>query len=443
MTVLQQMARIDPMSGLMSPSIGTGMQAQMEAKLAGLRSPNASARQSFGTPNNRDSFSGDNGESYLYPDSANGRKSSGSKASNRTSAPGLLNAVTPSWGGNLDQVLERGPSPSAESNVSGRSGNESRPKSTDFSGHANIAPGSASFPKSPQVPGSRADDLGSLPLSPNVTTGNWASMVNTPAVPMFGHVNTSNLSGINDHPAFSVPKLAEAPKRRTSGKMGPAGLSSPGSLGGGFQGASGTWSAQRSPAPGGNDQGFPNFGLGVGMGSAGGASAGFNGIGSPSPSDLALQMSQLQLQQLQIQQLQQLQQLGVAGAAGGLGMGLPGMGLGMGLGMGMPGLPGGPAFNGVLGGGQGGSGASRNASGRSLGSQASNRRSPMLGSSGNGGKSPSPAGRRESGPGAAAGADEEVDIRVLEDVSQWLRTLRLHVTLFRPFLSIAHRSNVD
>jgi len=449
MTVLQQMAGIDSMSALMSPAVGGGghgMQAQMEAKLAGLRSPVAS-RQSFGA-SNRDSFgggSGLDGASYLNPDAAFNTDSSAAgkvkanKASNRTSAPGLLNAVTPSWGAansQLDQVLERGPSPGAESNLSGRSGGESRPKSTDFSGHANVAPGSASYPKLPQggSNANRADDLGSLPLSPNVTSGNWASMVNTPAVPMFGAVNNqtgSNLSGINDHPAFSVPKLSDAPKRRTSGKMGPAGLSSPGSLGGGFQGSAGAWSAQRSPAPGAGDGGFNNYGLGLGSAGAGG----YNGIGSPSPSDLALQMSQLQLQQLQIQQLQQLQQLGVAGAANGPGMGL---GMPMGLGMGLPGLPGSggaAAFN-NLGAGAG----SRNVSGRSIGSASNGgaRRSPMLSSGGGFGanvggvaKSPSPVGRRESaGTGNAGGAEnEDVDIRVLEDVSQWLRTLRLHVSL--------------
>lgn len=453
MTVLQQMAGIDSMSALMSPAVGSGggghgMQAQMEAKLAGLRSPVAS-RQSFGA-SNRDSYGGGGGlenAHYLNPDAvftsdAVG-KANNNKASNRTSAPGLLNPVTPSWGAansGLDQVLERGPSPGAESNMSGRSGGDSRPKSTDFSGHANVMPGSASYPKSPQGKNtsSRADDIGSLPLSPNVTTGNWASMVNTPAVPMFGAVSQtgSNLPSVNDHPAFSVPKLSDAPKRRTSGKMGPAGLSSPGSLGGGFQGSAGAWSAQRSPAPGVTDGGFSNnFGLGIGSGGA----SGFNAIGSPSPSDLALQMSQLQLQQLQIQQLQQLQQLGVAGAANGLGMGL---GMPMGLGMGMPGLPGGGnvPYNG-LGAGAG----SRNVSARSMGSASNGgaRRSPMLGGSGFAGsagaaKSPSPVGRRESaGTGGVGGVEnEDVDIRVLEDVSQWLRTLRLHVSHCPPAASL-------
>lgn len=456
------------------------MQAQMEAKLANLnlRSPN---RTSFGgvPPSaTRDSFGGgnDHPSSYLTPESAlanagegpvapsprSASSSSANKASHRISAPGTLNSLSPSWAGagQLDQVLERGPSPSAESVSSARSNlnNDVRPKSTDFTGLANGPPGSASFARSPRLGsgnnGNGAGDDVAFPLSPNGVGGNWASMVNTPAVPMFA----TNHSTIQDHPAFSslassaVPKLSEAPKRRSSAKMSMGGggnnlynedgelvgqkssqqqqqqqhagrgLQSPGALGGGFQGAgAGAWS--RSPGLG-NDHlggaGFPNnFGLGVG-----GLGGGFAGLGSPSPSDIAFQMSQLQLQQLQLQQLQQLQQLGVNGGGGGIGMGLPMM---AGLGMGMNG-PGGLGF------GQ----APRSASLRSQSGYSANgaggggKRSPMMGMGGNVNKSPSP-GRRESS-GVGAGPEEDTDIRVLEDIPQWLRTLRLHVS--RAFLLV-------
>lgn len=469
MTVLQQMARSDPMTALLSPAMGGGMQAQMEAKLANLnlRSPNN--RTSFGgvPPSaTRESFGGanDHPSSYLTPASAlanagdgpvapvprsvsGSSAASNNKASHRISAPGLLNSLSPSWAGagQLDQVLERGPSPSAESNTSAKSNsaNDARPKSTDFAGLANGPPGSAAFARSPRASGANGNGAGedvTFPLSPSGAGGNWASMVNTPAVPMFA----TNHSTVQDHPAFSslassVPKLSDAPKRRVSGKVSLGGgnhlynedgdlvgqrqgqqpmgrgLQSPGSVGGGFQGAgAGAWS--RSPALGsdlgGGGAGFPNnFGLGVG-GLGGGQ---FGGLGSPSPSDIAFQMSQLQLQQLQLQQLQQLQQLGVAN--NGIGMGMPMM---AGLGMGMSG-PGGLGF------GQAPRSASlRSQSGYSASGGPAGKRSPMMGMAGNVTKSPSP-GRRESGnmPGSG-GPEEETDLRTLEDIPQWLRTLRLH-----------------
>lgn len=536
MTVLQQMARSDPMSALLSPATGVGgsMQAQMEAKLAGLslRSPNN--RTSFGAPSHsskRDSFGGAAvQEQYLTPESALANAGEGpaapnnnnnnnasppspaaakttttaanNKASNRISAPGTLNSLNHSWmgGPQLDQVLERGPSPSGESVSSARSGNNhhdaaaaARPKSTDFTGLANGPPGSAAvaaFARSPRL-GEENSAGGLFPLSP--APGNWANMVNTPAVPMF-QTNHSTIQEQAQAQAAAygggpVPKLSEAPKRRTSGKstssaQGQAGnniynehgelahsgqnqpgrgLQSPGLVGGGFQGpGAGTWGGVRSPSLGGLDGGFGasanNFGLGVGgLGAGLGLGGGIGGFGavSPSPSDIAFQMSQLQLQQLQLQQLQQLQQLGVAGA-GGLGMGLPGGGL---LGGGGAGGGGGYGGGGASGGGGGYGGlgmgsAPRNSSssthrGMSLGGGGigGGKRSPMLSVSGGGGRSPSLGGlRRESGAGGsgsvAAATEEDTDIRVLEDVPQWLRTLRLHVSAGR-YTIWATKSNVD
>lgn len=436
------------------------MQAQMEAKLANLnlRSPNRTSFGAVPASTTRESFGGyDHTTSYLTPESALANAGEGpaspaprsasasNKASHRISAPGTLNSLSPSWAGagQLDQVLERGPSPSAESVSSAKSNStDVRPKSTDFTGLANGPPGSASFARSPRLGnGNGAGDEVTFPLSPSGAGGNWASMVNTPAVPMFA----TNHSTIQDHPAFSslassVPKLSEAPKRRSSAKMSMGGgnnlynedgelvgqkqstgrgMQSPGGVGGGFQGpGAGAWS--RSPALGtdhlgGGGAGFPNnFGLGVG-----GLGGGFAGLGSPSPSDIAFQMSQLQLQQLQLQQLQQLQQLGVANG-GGIGMGLPMM---TGLGMGMSG-PGGLGFGQVP----------RSASLRSQGAYSpsaggAGKRSPMMGMGGNINKSPSPGGRRESSGLGGANAEEDTDIRVLEDIPQWLRTLRLHVSI--------------
>src|SRR5882757_9698543 len=66
-TVLQQMARADPMTALLSPAIGGSMQSQMEAKLLsmGLKSPGLKAPPSPTTRN----FSG-GGASFLTPEVA-------------------------------------------------------------------------------------------------------------------------------------------------------------------------------------------------------------------------------------------------------------------------------------------------------------------------------------------------------------------------------------
>ena len=87
----------------------------------------------------------------------------------------------------LGQVVERAPSPNPprDSNkLSPPLPSSARPKSTDFSGVAN------SF-RSPRV-GQVQGDGQSLEdqLSPMVS-GNWASMVNTPVVPMFGNPSAS------------------------------------------------------------------------------------------------------------------------------------------------------------------------------------------------------------------------------------------------------------
>ena len=80
-TVLQQMARADPMTALLSPAVGGSMQSQMEAKLAsmnlkspGLKSnmPSSPSTRSFNTSaTNRQSLAFDSSSSFLSPDAAN------------------------------------------------------------------------------------------------------------------------------------------------------------------------------------------------------------------------------------------------------------------------------------------------------------------------------------------------------------------------------------
>lgn len=180
------------------------MQSQMEAKLAqmGLKSPgikppvpsSPSARTfSAGASANRQSLAADSlTSSFLSPDSANVLSSANdaaatlaqqraklkANAAHRISAPAL--ASTTDGGRNvwatgvsqLGQVAERSSdAPAQELTVPSVAA--SRPKSTDFSGLANAL-------RSPRL----SSDPDESQLSPMVG-GNWASMVNTPLVPMF------------------------------------------------------------------------------------------------------------------------------------------------------------------------------------------------------------------------------------------------------------------
>ncbi|KAN0065214.1 Flap-structured DNA-binding and RNA-binding protein [Thecaphora frezii] len=175
-TVLQQMARSDPVSALLSPNNpSSSMADQMEAKLAslGLKSPS-------GTPTRNFQRQSSDAAGFLSPNVAAMYAQGNSDAAsalaaqraklkaNRTSAPGTLLGEGRNFsGGNLDQVqersIERGGSPANDA--------ASRPKSTDLSNMAG---------RSPRASGPLDDQL-----SPISATGNWSSMVNTPLVPMF------------------------------------------------------------------------------------------------------------------------------------------------------------------------------------------------------------------------------------------------------------------
>ncbi|KAF8268548.1 hypothetical protein EI94DRAFT_1146404 [Lactarius quietus] len=208
-TVLQQMARADPMTALLSPAVGGSMQSQMEAKLAsmnlkspGLKSnmPSSPSARSFNTSTtNRQSLAFDSSSSFLSPDAANNvgnpsdaaatlaqqraKLKAANNASHRISAPALASAVERSnWAGvSLGQVAERDNSPTQDiSVVEPRS---SRPQSTDFSGLS----GSPAFSRSPRPDSNAALDG----LSPAIGDS-WASMVNTPLLPMFQKSSAAN-----------------------------------------------------------------------------------------------------------------------------------------------------------------------------------------------------------------------------------------------------------
>ena len=172
------------------------MQSQMEAKLASMSLKSPGLKSNMPASPTARNFSGAM-NNFLSPDSASlaaggndpaatlaqqRAKLNANKASNaahRISAPALGSTIGDRnvWGNQLGQVDERASSP-AGSQGQGQeltvpsSASASRPKSTDFSGVANAFTG-----KSPR-PG--LDDA----LSPMVGDS-WASMVNTPLMPMF------------------------------------------------------------------------------------------------------------------------------------------------------------------------------------------------------------------------------------------------------------------
>jgi hypothetical protein len=452
-TVLQQMARSDPMTALLSPAVGASMQSQMEAKLAsmGLKSPGLKGPPSPSTRNfaNRQSL---NADSFLSPDAAMPSPSSDAaatlahqraklkaNAAHRISAPGtLLSSADRAWSlSQLGQVAERAPSPNPSEGAPPSPGPQNaglRPKSTDFAGVAN------SF---------KARDNEDM-LSP-MASGNWASMVNTPLVPMFdqqGNGPQPNLDGAvnklntwNKGPAAASSNggridLAPASKFRRNSKASSTNPNAAGNAGGNEvydndgnliqsttaqPGSRGTntnnagarnannnlgggqpnWAmGGRSPALSGN--GRFDGGMDNGMGNNG---MGNNGMGNNNM---------------------------------GMGFGMnpmasPGMGFGM-AGMGMPNL-GMMGFNGMdplqaqylaaqmAAAGQFGHPGMAAAFG---GLQTPN----MRGGRGAGGRSPSAkaslSGREGPSNNANKEKDEEVDPSVLGDVPTWLRTLRLH-----------------
>ncbi|KAG8739359.1 hypothetical protein FRC10_005750 [Ceratobasidium sp. 414] len=444
-TVLQQMARADPMTALLSPAVGASMQSQMEAKLAslGLKSPGLPASPSARSFN-RQSMADIN---FLSPDSAAVPPSPGgpgssdaaatlaqqrarlkaTNAAHRISAPGTLAADAARanvWSAtSLSQVNERGPSPSPDAGLLSPPAG-TRPKSTDFTGVA------AQFRKG------QSDALDEQ-LSPMVG-GNWASMVNTPVVPMFagpgnngGNATDSNGQNLdaaalklanwtmgNAGPGGPVVQLDDARKFRRASNASKStdtsrrvsdneiaqqqaqqqrnnartvpGQQQPGGPGGFLspqQAQQPGW-GQRSPAlsnvssgrfPGSDDgMGFNGMGgmggMSPGMGMNMGMMNGFGMMGMPGFAGMNMEGLQAQLLAAQLAQLN----------PGFAGMNQLGM------------------MNAGLAAGGGGARSTRSNAG------ASGRRSP---------KPPT---------ASKSGGEDEVDPAVLNDVPGWLRTLRLH-----------------
>ena len=262
-TVLQQMARADPMTALLSPAIGGSMQSQMEAKLASmsLKSPglksnmpsSPSTRNFSGTSNpNRQSLAFDSApSSFLSPDTSNAlgnpsdaaatlaqqrAKLKASNAAHRISAPAFATSTGERgpWAGAspLGQVAERDGSPTQEITIEPKS---SRPQSTDFSG---IAAGAAF--RSPRPDG--AGNGNTLDTLSPAMGESWASMVNTPLMNLFPKSSTANNNGpgptqtvdlatakLNDlYGAGTVPRLDGPEKFRRASKSHVSEVSSSG-----------------------------------------------------------------------------------------------------------------------------------------------------------------------------------------------------------------------
>lgn len=213
-TVLQQMSRSDPNAALLSPSHqSTSMADQMEAKLAslGLKSPSGAGAGGVRpplSPGNRGYRQSSDAAGYLSPNVATSYNSSNSDAAstlaaqraklkaNRTSAPGTLLSEHRNFsGGHLDQVQERGGSPNPQQQQQqGGFASDSRPKSTDY-GNA--------LGRSPRASGPLDDQL-----SPITNTGSWASMANTPMVPMFSDADKLGHGEANVNVESAAAQLA-------------------------------------------------------------------------------------------------------------------------------------------------------------------------------------------------------------------------------------------
>ncbi|ORY29371.1 hypothetical protein BCR39DRAFT_532534 [Naematelia encephala] len=388
MSVLHHMSQSDPMSAILSPNPAASFQAQMDPKLAGmnLKSPSAGGGSGFaGSPTVNQ---------FLAPEAAVDTNSNKSRLrQNRISAPGTLQP-TDRWTGHLDQVIERGTSPGMESNASTRSrspGPDPRPKSTDFGGPRPE--------RSPRLSGGiglgiGAPDATSPMASPFLNNSSWASMVNTPLAPMFTDPKVDNLASalqmansqlnqtrvaLEDARRFRRPGASTA--RNVSGQYNDDGeLINPNTMQPG-RAASPLVGYTRSPV-------LDQYGLGgLGMGNDNAlAGLGMNfanlGLGGLPNANTAQMLALAQAQQ----QINAAQYAGYgAGALGPLPRGDRKM------------PPG--------------------------------RKSPMLGKS----QSPTPdrnvnanAGGGGAGGGAGVAGPDDVDMRILEDVSSWLRVLRLH-----------------
>lgn len=419
LSVLHHMAQADPMTAMLSPAPAgpPAMHQQMENKLAGmgLKSPSTGGGAGFaGSPTTNN---------YLAPESA---LDSGVPKprirQNRTSAPGTLTSTEARWSSNLDQVMERGPSPGLESVRSRSPQPDPRPKSTDFAGGSRDHEQSYSRSTTPRLsagPGSLglglpSSDQSPGAASPRINSGSWASMVNTPLASQFNDkadINSAmSLASLQMAASAAAANRAQLEDARQFRRPSDSHSRAPQSRN--VSGMSNYDDGRTSPLPfgwnsgAGNRSGGDFGGLGLGDPLAGLMAnvnlGGLNALGNnPLAAPGAAQMLALAQAQAQVQAAQVAQAAQAAQAAQLGGYGYPG-----GAGLSAP---------------------------RANRIPSAGRRSPMLGHKAG---SPGPPSHPQTGGGANSGAGvagpDDVDLKVLEDVSQWLRVLRLHVSVY-PF----------
>jgi hypothetical protein len=391
------------------------MQSQMEAKLASIKSPglksglpSSPTMRNF-SAGNRQSLALDNSSNFLSPESAANpggqdaaatlaqqrAKLKASNAAHRISAPVLASPgtdVRASWGPStlLSQVTEQN-APVQEVVVG-----TSRPKSTEFSG-----------------------TVGS-PRPMETENNSWASMVNTPLIPMFKDtrpppsVQTVDPAAPKHWPRTDavpgVPRMGDPTSRRRNNKLNGDNQNS-GNVyddngnpinagqnqgGAGVRNAPGGWSGTRSPALSntssnrfGNDDNNSNNGMnGLGM-----QMGGFGmGLGSPTMGmGMPLPMSPFNMN------MNMLSAMGISPEAQLLAAQMAASGFGQQNWLGMQPMS---------------AGLNNRRNGPPSG------RSPGL-------KSASSVGSRMDGNNTPK-AEEDVDPALLTDIPGWLRSLRLH-----------------
>jgi len=347
---------------------------------------------------------------FLGPESAfeSTQANKSKNRQNRISAPGTLQPLD-RWQGHLDQVVERGTSPGADSNASSRSRSRSpqpdmRPKSENYSVRDGRSPrlsGGVGLGLHQPVP-----EAASPITSPFLNNSSWASMTNTPLAPMFPDPKVDNIGGALSMANLQLANqgrvaLDDPRKYRRPGAGGTTGRNVPGQYNDdGDMVHNQAQQPGRATSPLAPQGGFPNqnwarspvldqFGLGgLGIGADPNALPGL-GVNFASLGLGGAQAAQM----LALAQAQQ--QLNTAASFAQAGYGGPGH---QGFNNRNPRAPPGPG-----------------------------RRSPMLGK----GQSPTPdrgAGGGGAGGGAGVAGPDDVDIRVLEDIAGWLRVLRLHVS---------------
>ncbi len=386
------------------------------------------------------------------------------KRQNRISAPGTLQLAGQDKfsGGNLDNVIERGPSPGVESMASHQSPYLSatqgdptaRPKSTDFAGLANVPNDFKSpFARSPRpgtaVSGGHSSNnslgLGHPSPNPNLSAnvrfgedlspliGNWASMANTPMMPLFADQTTAQVQAEAMASALRVAnwnaanggvvlddasKFRRTPNRQTSensnigaiynddGELVAANSSQPGRTASPMLNQ--TWT--RSPLVAGGDFGSNAFG---GLGGLGSLSLGYDANSAVGLNGLGMGLSMNNgpsignyFQANQLMAMNQAQQNTAAAFAASSGMGQFGSG--------------------------GGATSSYRQGERVSSRTGAGKRSPLPRQSPSPGGPPPAAAGGGGGAGAGAGVagPDDVDERVLRDVAHWLRVLRLHVSRY-------------